>query len=150
MNERSSQDVSARCYCGAVALHSTAAAQSVVNCHCGQCRRLSGAAYTTWVSLAKHEVQQIGTDNLVAFNATSNVTRHFCKVCGSHVFTVDKRHPKIMGVPAGVIESQLPSQPKAHYFVSHMAAWHAVSDGLPQFGGESGVEPMHPKLRHEP
>ena len=141
MSEPSASVVSARCYCGAVALCSEAAAQGVVHCHCGQCRRLSGAAFTTWVSLPKPAVHLSGTESLVAFNATSNVTRHFCKVCGSHVFTEDRRYTKVLGVPAGIIEGQLSLEPKAHYFVSHKAAWHAISDGLPQFGGESGVEP---------
>ena len=89
----------------------------------------------------KQAVQLSGTESLVAFNATSNVMRHFCSVCGSHVFTADRRYPKVLGVPAGIIESHLASEPKAHYFVSHKAAWHTISDGLPQFGGESGVEP---------
>ena len=141
MSESSASVVSARCYCGAVALSSGAAAQGVVHCHCGQCRRLSGGAFTTWVSLPKQAVQLSGTESLVAFNATSNVMRHFCSVCGSHVFTADRRYPKVLGVPAGIIESHLASEPKAHYFVSHKAAWHTISDGLPQFGGESGVEP---------
>jgi len=141
MSESSAHSVSARCYCGAVALLSESAAQSVVHCHCGQCRRLSGAAFTTWVSLSKQAVRLVGTENLVAFNATSNVQRRFCKVCGTHVYTEDQRYPKIVGIPAGIIEGPLGREPRAHYFVSHKAAWHTISDGLRQFGGESGVEP---------
>jgi hypothetical protein len=141
MSEPSVRAVSAHCYCGAVALRSEAPAHGIVHCHCGQCRRLSGAAFTTWVSVPKKAVRLAGTENLVAFSATSNVTRHFCKVCGSHVFTADQRYPEILGVPAGIIEGQLSAEPKAHYFVSHKAAWHTISDGLPQFDGESGVEP---------
>jgi hypothetical protein len=31
-------------------------------------------------------------------------------------------------------------RPSAHYFVAHKADWHEISDSLPRFGGESGVE----------
>jgi hypothetical protein len=132
--------VFASCYCSAVSLTSEGGVQSVVHCHCGQCRRLSGSAFTTWVSLAKSQVQIIGVENLAMFKATSNVTRHFCKNCGSHVCTADGRLPNVLGVPAGIIKSALPL-PKAHYFVSHKAVWQEINDALPQFGGESGFEP---------
>jgi hypothetical protein len=91
--------------------------------------------------LPQHAVHVAGAESVVAFSVTLNVTRNFCKVCGSHVFTVDKRYPKMLGVPAGIVEGQVQFEPRAHYFVSHKAAWHTISDGLPQFGGESGVEP---------
>ena len=130
----------ASCYCGAITLNSRGGAQSVIHCHCGQCRRLSGSAFTTWVSLAKSQVQVSGSEHLTMFKATSNVTRHFCKSCGSHVYTADGRLPHVLGVPAGIVKSALPL-PKAHYFVGHKAVWQEINDALPQFGGESGFEP---------
>ena len=78
---------------------------------------------------------------LSSFHVTPNVTRHFCKVCGSHVYSTDLRLPKIAGVPAGVIEAGLSALPQTHYFVNHKAEWHTISDVVPQFGGESGAEP---------
>lgn len=134
--------LSARCYCGAVMLRSQVAAQSVVHCHCGQCRRLGGAAFTTWVSVRKSGVQVSGGEHLASFGATAHVLRHFCKTCGTHVFTADSRNPKILGVPAGIIDAPFQPEPTAHYFVSHQAAWCAISDELPRFGGESGFEPV--------
>ena len=82
-----------------------------------------------------------GQEAVSQYSATSNVLRHFCKNCGSHVYTFDARAPEIVGVPAGVIEGELLKQPKAHYFVHHKAAWHTIGDSLRQFGGESGFEP---------
>jgi hypothetical protein len=130
------------CFCGAVRFRCAGTPRSVVQCHCGQCRRLSGAAFTTWVSFAKEVLSLSGQASLSAFQATENVTRHFCKVCGSHVYTSDARFSNVVGVPAGAIEGELQTQPSAHYFVSHKAAWHTIDDALPQFGGESGVEPQ--------
>jgi len=139
MSEPSGHQASARCYCGASALQIEAAARSVVNCHCGQCRQLGGSAFTTWVSYLKSAVQASPATSMVAFQATTNVTRHFCGVCGSHLYTEDVRYPKIVGVPAGVVQGPVPL-PTAHYFVDHKAAWHTINDGLPQFGGPSGFE----------
>ena len=134
--------LSVRCYCGAVSLRPTAPPASVVNCHCGQCRRLSGAAFTTWASFNKTALPTTGEEPLSSFEVTANVTRHFCRVCGSHVFTADRRLPAILGVPAGALEGEPVAAPSAHYFVDDRAPWHSISDDLPRFGGESGTEPI--------
>lgn len=74
------------------------------------------------------------------FNPTANCERHFCGVCGTHVFTEDARMPHIFGIPAGVLGVSFAHRPTKHYFVDHKAEWHAISDNIPQFGGESGME----------
>ena len=83
-----------------------------------------------------------GSESLGIFSPTPNGQRHFCKNCGTHVFTEDKRMPSIYGVPAGVIRTNLPLRPNKHYFVTHKADWHEIADSLPRFGGESGVEKL--------
>lgn len=132
---------SIRCYCTAVTLQADAPPRSVVHCHCGQCRRLSGAAFTTWASFAATALVRTGEEPLSRFQVTPNVTRHFCRVCGSHVFSADLRLPAILGVPAGALEGAALPAPSAHYFADHKSPWLALCDGLPRFGGESGVEP---------
>ena len=134
--------LSARCFCGLVTLRSESGAKNVIHCHCGQCRRLSGAAFTTWVSVGRQDVQVDGAENLTAFMATVNVTRRFCKACGSHIYTTDERYPEILGIPAGIVDGEALPQPKAHYFASHRAAWFSIADALPQYGGDSGYEPI--------
>lgn len=140
-----STDVSAltaRCYCGAVTLRSSAPPTGVIHCHCNQCRRQSGAAFTTWVSLRREATAIGGQDFLLSHEVSANGSRHFCRCCGSHLFTVDQRYPKVLGVPAGVVDDAASLVPSGHYFVSHKAPWHEISDGLPQYGGESGFEPL--------
>ncbi|MEJ6001163.1 GNAT family N-acetyltransferase [Paucibacter soli] len=128
------------CYCGAVSLRSASPPKGVIHCHCGQCRRLSGAAFTTWVSLAREDVVLDGRENLAQFEPTPNGRRHFCRHCGSHVCTEDRRMPGILGVPAGLFQGELGAAPTAHYFADHRAAWHEIGDALPRFGGETGLE----------
>jgi hypothetical protein len=134
--------LTARCCCGAAALRSSVPHKGVIHCHCNQCRRQSGAAFTTWVSLLREATAIDGEDMLLSHEVSANGSRHFCKRCGSHLFTVDRRYPKVLGVPAGVVDDPSSLVPSGHYFVSHKAPWHEISDGLPQFGGESGFEPL--------
>lgn len=134
--------LTARCYCGCVSLRSSVRPKGVIHCHCNQCRRQSGAAFTTWVSLRREATAIDGEDLLLSHEVTANGSRHFCKRCGSHLFTIDRRYPQVLGVPAGMVEEPAALVPSGHYFVSHKAPWHQISDDLPQFGGESGFEPL--------
>jgi hypothetical protein len=142
MSTSSTSNLTGACFCGAVEIRCLVEAKSVVNCHCGQCRRLGGAAFTTWVSLPRQATTLSGTAALTAFAPTENCLRHFCKHCGSHVFTEDKRIPGILGVPAGVLTTAMRSIPSGHYFFDNKVEWLSCTDSLPKFGGDSGMESL--------
>lgn len=141
MNTHSLIANSAGCFCGSVKLRFSANPKSVINCHCGECRHLSGSAFTTWITFAEEVIAIEGRESLTAFQVTGNVCRHFCRTCGSHVYTSDKRCAKMLGVPAGAFDSRVVFKPSGHYFVDHRAAWNEIVDELPKFGGESGHVP---------
>lgn len=140
MTANATPDLGGRCYCGAVGVQSASPPTSIINCHCNQCRRLSGAAFTTWLSLPRQATVISGKANLQHFAPSENGLRYFCKHCGTHVFTEDKRMPDILGVPAGILSTALPSNPSGHYFFSDKAKWTACGDDTPKFGGPSGFE----------
>ncbi len=101
---------------------------------------LSMSAFPTWVSVPKPAFRLLKSATLKKFSPSKNGVRHFCSECGTHLFTEDMRYPDVVGVPAGVLSESLKKNIDGHYFVSHRAAWHTISDGLPQFGGETGFE----------
>lgn len=81
-----------------------------------------------------------GEGDLTVYRPTENLERLFCRHCGTHILTKDKRHPGIVGIPAGLLENLEVPPPKAEYFVDHKASWFYLSSGLPCFGGDSGME----------
>lgn len=74
------------------------------------------------------------------FKATENLERCFCRVCGSHVFTSDRRWPDVYGFPAGVFENEPIEEPVAHYFVADKAAWFSLPADAKCFGDPNGTE----------
>lgn len=130
------------CYCGAVTVEVAAALRPPVNCHCGQCRRLSGAAFTTWITARQESVVLSGGHRLTRFAPTPRLLRHFCAVCGSHVFTTDARLPGTWGFPAGLFPGDQVSTPASDWFVSDKAPWYALAGGTKCYGGPDGTEPM--------
>ncbi|RST50399.1 GFA family protein [Variovorax sp. MHTC-1] len=134
------------CYCGAVRLTLTAIPTSVINCHCSQCRRLGGAAYTTWVSFPRASLQVQGEEHTGRFQVTANVERHFCRYCGTHVHSYDSRMPELVGVSAGVIQESIAISPSAHFFIDDEAPWHEASEDLPMNGGESAYDRVQDQM----
>jgi hypothetical protein len=130
------------CYCGEVSFEADAPIRRMINCHCGLCRRLSGAAFTTWVSVRKECFRLLQSAAMKSFSPTENGTRYFCGYCGTHVFSEDFRNPGIVGIPAGVIDDFGAATLDGHYFVGDKVPWHAIGDEAPRFGGESGFEKL--------
>jgi len=135
-------DIRISCHCGAWQARLTAPPRTLDNCHCGFCRQLSGAAFSTWA--------QVGADHLVVeragelrrYQASENCARFFCPTCGTHVRTEDGRMPGKVGLPAGIIMGASLPPVAAHYFFDDRAPWSTIDDGAPRFGGESGVDPI--------
>lgn len=69
-----------------------------------------------------------GAAHLDLFKPTDNLERFFCRRCGSHVFTADRRLPLVYGFPAGLFEGEAIEAPTDHYFVDDKVAW---SDTVP-------------------
>jgi hypothetical protein len=115
---------------------------SLVNCHCGLCHQLSGAAYSTWVTVRADSFSILRSDGIRRYRPTDNIARAFCKTCGTHVFTEDRRLPGAIGIPAGIIRGVILPEPAAHYFVDDKAAWHSIHDAVPCFGGANGMTPL--------
>ncbi|MDL5030768.1 GFA family protein [Pelomonas sp. APW6] len=128
------------CHCGAVTLRVAEPLQAPIHCHCGLCRRLSGAAFTTWLSLPVEALDVQGAEQLRAYRPTVHLERLFCSQCGTHVMTRDARHGHITGVPAGVMPAGDVPPASGEYFVSHKASWQPLSADVPCFGGETGFE----------
>jgi hypothetical protein len=118
------------CFCGAVEVTVTGAAEAMGYCHCDSCRGWSAGpvnAFTLW----KPEAVKVtkGADNIGTYNKTPKSSRKWCKTCGGHVFT---DHPLwgVVDVYAAVIP-EFPYKPAVH--VNYQETKLRMKDGLPKF-----------------
>jgi len=130
------------CYCGSYRAELTEPPSTLINCHCGFCRRLSGAAFSTWATVAVGVVNLLKSGPLRHYHASDNATRTFCEICGTHVYSVDTRLVGKIGIPAGIIVGPHMPTLSGHYFVDDKATWHEIRDATPCFGGETGFQPL--------
>lgn len=138
----SPQIVDGGCHCGAVRLRVVGPLSPPINCHCGLCRRLSGGAFSTWLSVPRAGLQVVGEAQLRSYRPTANLERLFCQHCGGHVLTRDARCAAIVGLPAGALADAAVPAPSGEYFVTHKAPWQALAATAICFGGDTGFEPI--------
>jgi hypothetical protein len=121
------------CYCGAVTYEIHGRLILFANCHCPDCRKFSGSAFSS-VLVTESEGFKVtsGQDNLVPYQSSSGKYRCFCKTCGCHVFSRADHRPGMIFVRAGSLDDDPQIKPQCHIWVSHKAPWHEICDSIPQ------------------
>ena len=118
-----------KCFCGAVEIEVTGAAEAMGYCHCSDCRAWSASpvnGFTLW----KPEAMKVtkGEDQIASYSKTERSDRKYCKQCGGHIMTV---HP-LWGI-VDVFAAFLPSlkfEPGVH--VNYSETVLPMKDGLPK------------------
>jgi hypothetical protein len=90
------------------------------NCHCGDCRAASGAAYQTLLFIDKSALNISGTPRVFTHVADSGsvMEKHFCPDCGSQMFGHNQGRPDRMSIRAGVLEQSELVKPSANLYLS--------------------------------
>jgi hypothetical protein len=97
------------------------------------CRKHHGALFATFVATPAKQFRWLAGEHGVAtYPSSSNGTRSFCGICGS-VAPIVMPEIDLAFVPAGNLEGDLGIKPQNHMFVGSRAAWHEITDDLPQF-----------------
>jgi hypothetical protein len=140
--KRAGKTVEGACYCGFVTFEIRLPARFCCHCHCSNCRRAHGAAFVTWAGFAEEQVLiTSGRDDLTRYLTDTGATRSFCRRCGSTLFYEGPRWSGEIHVALSNINGEIDKVPGSHVFVDHHAPWWDIIDTLPQYGGESGIEP---------
>ncbi len=110
---------SGRCLCGAITFECDAEPAISINCHCSDCRKLTGAAYATLLFVPRDELQVSGETKTYQHSSDrgSTMTKHFCPTCGSQLFSENSAREGMIGLRAGNIEQSDLVEPKRNIFV---------------------------------
>jgi len=130
-----------KCLCEAIEYEISGSLGPIYNCHCSKCRRWHGAAFRTRASINKSQFKWVsGSDNLSSYKSSENVTKFFCKSCGSPLISTYENKPEILGIPLGGIEGISELNIEANIFVASKATWYKITDSVPEFETWPGSE----------
>jgi hypothetical protein len=104
----------------------------VSNCHCSMCRRFHGAAFGTYAKVRAESFRWLrGQDLLTVYESSPSIGWAFCRVCGSSLGMPDEG--QLSSVAIGTLDTDPGVRPAYHMFVGSKAAWHEITDRLPQY-----------------
>lgn len=122
------------CHCGRVAYSSEGRVLRFVNCHCDDCRTISGSPYSSALVVESSGFRIIrGESEITAYESSPGKFRCFCRHCGTPVVARMDYKPDVMIIRAGTVESGLDISPQMHIWVRAKAPWHTILDDLPQW-----------------
>ncbi|OQE14907.1 hypothetical protein PENSTE_c032G03555 [Penicillium steckii] len=119
---------SGSCACKYIQYKTSKSPTRLVNCHCIECRKQSGAPYLSFVHFPTSSVNW-ETDPTV-WKSSDKASRTFCPRCGSVLSMNLDNEPDTTAIAAGTLDddnSSIPT-PSAHIFLAEKASWFQVPD----------------------
>lgn len=119
------------CLCGTVRWGYDGPANEMSHCHCSICRKLHGAPYVTFFSVAASDYQTLaGADAIKRYETSPGFVREFCGGCGS--MTPIPLSSGRVAIPAGSLDDDPGFLPTMHIFTASKAPWVEITDDLAQ------------------
>ncbi len=136
-----------RCLCGAVVFEIAGALPDFYQCHCSQCRKLSGSASDTATFLNRDQFRwRAGEDLIGSYCTASGYRSDFCRTCGSTVPHLMQNGGQYW-VPAGLLEGSTTSRVVAHLCVASKADWDEIRDTGERYPGMPDMAVLNQSLQ---
>ena len=106
---------------------------TVIKCHCKKCRKSNGTAFGTNAPIKTSAFKLIsGKDALGGFKSSDDLVRHFCRNCGSPIYSQRQSAPELIRLRLGTLDTTISAKSAFHIYVGSKAEWDEICDGLPQ------------------
>lgn len=122
------------CLCRQVQYEVNGKIGSIVHCHCSMCRKWHGSAFRTRATASSAAFRwTAGESQLGRYPSSKNLTKTFCRNCGSSLVTFYEHMPELVGIALGTMNEDPGERPQFHVFVASKAPWYEITDDLPQY-----------------
>jgi hypothetical protein len=128
------------CLCGAVRFRATAEPSRAVSCHCGMCRRHSGAAFLTFVHFPAAAFTWLEGEP-TRYRSSAEAERGFCARCGSTLTMHETVLEDFVQVTLGSLDRPQDVRPEDHVWTEDQLPWLKIEDDLPRFPRNSSAVP---------
>jgi hypothetical protein len=120
-----------RCACNAVAYEVSDEFVNAYNCHCSNCRAMTGAAFLPVGRIERDKLTVTkGAESLLVEGDPDSSYEVRCSECHSLLYWTSRGG--YFGVPYGTLVDEPTLKPKYHQFVGSKAPWYEILDDLPQ------------------
>jgi hypothetical protein len=129
-------EFSGHCSCGGITYHATAAPVMQGVCHCTDCQRQTGTAFSIVIGVPR-DALTIEGDTLSSYTTIGDVhqtptERKFCSGCGSPIASFVEGMPDLAWIKAGTLDDASWLKPAFEIFVRSAQPWAPHIEGVPQ------------------
>jgi hypothetical protein len=121
-----------RCQCGAVTIEAVGPANWTATCHCGDCRKATGAAMAAYAGFDSAKVSITGSA-FREYETSPGVFRGFCLSCGSRLTYRSARWPDEVHFHTGALDEANKFAPSGNVFVKEKLDWVRLEPDLPAY-----------------
>lgn len=122
------------CLCGQVTYHSTAEEPAMTAiCHCPDCQKQSGAAFSTNVLVPTESVEFEGESRgqfVMKGASGQDVIRNFCTNCGSPLTTELPAFSNLSAVKAGTLDDNSWVKPNIQIWCDTAKPWRKIDESI--------------------
>jgi len=133
LNESRKREITGHCYCGAISFESDQPPLDVIYCHCGDCRRVSGAPVAAYAAFDVSSVSFAPNEGRCV-SVNPGAQRYFCDACGSQLASCYDYLPDKIYLALGVIDQAAKLTPTCHAHNQNRLPWLYIDDNLKCFG----------------
>ena len=130
-----SERLTGGCLCGGVRFELTERPTDAGYCHCGRCRRRTGAAASPQARIDGRTFRLLRGEELVGFwrPGDAGFDKCFCRECGAHLFS-RRDDTTQMSVRLGAFDGDPGVRPQWRAYVAYAAPWEPIpDDGLVRY-----------------
>jgi len=120
------------CQCGAVRYRLKASPLTVYNCHCKDCQRFSGAAWSMSMMVRDEDFEVLSGETVRYDRKASSgnvIAMNFCARCHGWIWSIPTL-PGIMVPRAGTLDNMDWAEPVGNIWIDSKAAWVEIDPKL--------------------
>ena len=126
------------CACGSVHYEVEAEPMLTTRCHCRDCQRMTGSAFSTNLVVDADAVVFRG-DAAASFEKAADrghaMIRGFCRRCGSPLFVKNSAFPKVLMLAGGSLDDPSWVRPEMEIYSASAQPWDRLDPNLPHHPG---------------
>jgi hypothetical protein len=133
--------ITGQCLCGNVKYQFENPPAMTGVCHCKNCQRQAGSAFSTLAVVPKTEFTFTSGDPKLYEDGDTRsgntVKRYFCGDCGSPLYSTLPDQPDNVYLKTGTMDDTSAFQPKFHVWCETKQDWVDLDDAVPQMQTQS-------------
>lgn len=113
------------CLCGEVNFTYKSEPGMFLMCHCTDCQKSTGSPVASIIIIPEDDFIINGPTS--SYQCEAKVTRSFCKICGSQIFSRIESAPGVVAIKTGVLDEQPNIKPNLVCWTKSKPDWFEIN-----------------------